>query len=73
MPPTAGQVEPEPVHRPCTQQPLSLHALPGQHASPAPPHDAHTPLLQARLEPLQVWPPQQASPAPPQAAQVPPP
>jgi hypothetical protein len=46
-PATCGHIEPELAHTSCTQQPPPEQALPGQHACPAPPHAAHTSLVQA--------------------------
>lgn len=50
-----------------------VHAFPGQHAWPGPPHTAHVLLVHTVFAPVQLEFEQQGCPAPPQAAQVPPP
>jgi hypothetical protein len=47
LPPTVGQVLPEPVQMSLTQQPLEVQLLPAQQVWPALPHCAQTPLAQA--------------------------
>lgn len=70
VPPSVGQVAPPATQVELTQQPPP-HALPLQHASPGPPHTAHT-LFRHTLPSPQRFPAQQASPAPPQPRQTPP-
>ena len=65
-PPSAGHMLPEPVQTSLMQQPPDLQLLPAQHAWPALPHCAHTPLAQAKSV-SQVRPGQQVSPGPPHA------
>jgi hypothetical protein len=72
LPPTLGQVDPEPVHRPATQQPPPLQALPSQQDWPAPPHGAQTSLLLHAEPDWQMAPAQQVWPGAPHCSQVPP-
>lgn len=69
VPPMFGQVEAAPVQMLFTQQPPPPHLVPGQQASPGPPHETHVPPTQPVPVAEQVRPGQQAWPAAPQIAQ----
>lgn len=70
-PPVNGQIDPEGVHTPATQQPPDAHSSAAQHAWPAPPQSSQKPFALHRVPEVHASPVPQRSPGWPVGAQAP--